>query len=111
VHDEEPVEDPLPVLLAALLQAAAAVPPEKVDLTIPQPCGARRSTDSEIVVCGHRGDGSSPYRIAPSPPQGPAVPKAEMQVADGVKIAAEAENANVGGFPSDRFVLRLKVKF
>jgi hypothetical protein len=34
-----------------------------------------------------------------------------MQVAVGVKFAAEAENANVGGFPSDRFVLRLKVKF
>jgi hypothetical protein len=59
------VEDPLTLLLAALLQAVVAAPPEKIDLTIPQPCGARRSTDSEIVVCGHRGDGSSPYRNAP----------------------------------------------
>ena len=46
-----------------------------------------------------------------TPPQRSRIPKAEMQVADGVKIAGETETADVGGFPSERFVLRLKIAF
>lgn len=101
----------MPLLLAAMVQAVASVPPEKIDLTIAQPCEARGSTKAEIVVCGRRGDGPGPYRIARSPPRQSRMPKAEMQLAEGVKIAGETETVDVGGFPSERFVLRLKINF
>ena len=37
--------------------------------------------------------------------------KAELQVADGVKAAAETEGADMGEFGSSRLMVRLKIKF
>ena len=100
------------LLLAAISQAISASPPERVDLTIPQPCAALRSETDEVVVCANR-DGESPYRLieVPEPVEGEALPKAEVQVAQGVSAGAETEKADVGGFDSNRAMVRLKVKF
>ena len=100
------------LLLAAILQAISASPPERVDLTIPQPCAAQRSETDEVVVCANR-DGESPYRLTevPEPNGNAALPKAEVKVADGVGVGAEMEKAEVGGFDSNRAMVRLKFKF
>ena len=103
------------MLLLSLVNAAQAMsasPPERVDLTIPQPCVQTTAPDGEVVVCANR-NGQSPYRLqeAEEVVEGEAVPKAEVKVADGVTAAAETEKADVGGFPSNRIMLGLKVKF
>ena len=94
------------LLLAAILQAISASPPERVD------CAAQRSETDEVVVCANR-DGESPYRLieVPEPVEGEALPKAEVQVAQGVSAGAETEKADVGGFDSNRAMVRLKFKF
>ena len=98
-------------LSLALAQAVSASPPERVDLTIPQPCQPAAAEDGEVVVCANR-DGSSPYRLQePLTPQPTATPKAELTVAQGVSVAAESEEADVGGVPTNRGMIRLKVKF
>jgi hypothetical protein len=96
------------LLAVAVLQTISATP-ERIDLTVPQPCEHARAGE-EVVVCANR-SGENPYRLK-QPAQkerGPA--KAQVQVADGVTAGAETENVDVGGFPSNRFMLRLKMKF
>ena len=99
------------LLLAALLQAMSASPPERVDLTIPQPCAAQRSETDQVVVCGNR-KGESPCRLKEPvvPEEGEALPKAEVKLGDGTTFGAETEQADVGGFPSNRIMLGLKIK-
>jgi hypothetical protein len=101
------------LVLLVLAQAVTASPPERVDLTIPQPCAAQRSgADGEVIICANR-NGESPYRLTevPEPVEGGALPKAEVKVAEGVSVGAETEKADVGGFDSNRAMVRLKVKF
>lgn len=99
------------LLFVALAQAVTSTPPETIDLTPPQPCETQKSNDDEIVVCARRGDGFSPYRLNQPIPRRSEPPKAELQLADGLKVAAETENADVGGFPSNRVMVRFKIKF
>ena len=96
------------LLVLVAIQAAASAAPVRIDLTVPPPCGARRATNDEIVVCAK---GSNPYRIKqpPAPPSG--LPKAQVQIAEGVQASADTEQADVSGFPSNRAVVRLKFKF
>ena len=96
------------LLLAA--QAMSASPPERVDLTISQPCAPKAEDSGEVVVCANR-NGESPYRLKDDPPVEEILPKAEVQVAQGASVSAETENADVGGWPSNRVMLNLKVKF
>lgn len=92
-----------------LAQVVSATPPERIDLTIPQPC--RAESAGEVVVCANR-NGESPYRLKqPAVRAREGLPKAEKQIADGVGIAAETEAADVGGFQSNRAMIRLKIKF
>ena len=102
----------MPLFLLALTQAVSATPPERIDITIPQPCAPRKAAADEVVVCANP-NGMSPYRLKDQPPPRPGarLPKAEVQLADGVKVGAETESADVGGFPSNRAMLRLKLKF
>ena len=96
------------LLLAAMLQAVSASPPERIDLTIRQPCS--ESADSEeVVVCARRGE--SPYRLKEVPPPATKQTKAEVKIAGGVSVGAETESADVGGFASNRAMLRFKLKF
>jgi hypothetical protein len=101
----------MPLLLAALAQAISGVPPERIDLLISQPCATRTAARDEVVVCANRAGGPSPYRISQPPLSQAQMPKAEVQLADGVSVAAETEQADILGFPSNRAVLRLKLKF
>jgi len=94
-----------------LAQAPAAAPDVAPALTAPSQCDPRSSASGEIVVCGRRADGSSPYRINQPPARQPAVPKAEVQLGGGVSAGAETEQADVGGFPANRVMVRLKIKF
>ena len=98
--------------LAAAAQAMSASPPERVDLTIPQPCAEKRADNGEVVVCANR-NGVSPYRLQEpeTPPEGSALPEAEVKIADGVTVGAGTEQADVGGFPSNRIMVGLKIKF
>ena len=101
------------LFLLVLAQSMSASPPERVDLTIPQPCSAQRSgADGEVIVCANR-NGDSPYRLTdvPEPAEGEALPKAEVKVAEGVSAGVETERTDVGGFDSNRAMVRLKVKF
>ena len=99
------------LVLASLAQAVAARPPERIDLTIPQPCATQKSTSEEIVVCA-RPDGASPYRLKqPAPAPTERSPRAEVAIANGVAVGAETESANVGGFTSNRLMARIKIKF
>ena len=94
----------------AITQAISASPPERIDLTIPQYCRPEAASSDEVVVCANR-NGESPYRLQEIPPQTKEVPKAELSVAEGVSVAGETEQSDVGGMPSNRVMLRLKVKF
>ena len=96
------------LLAVAVLQTISATP-ERIDLTVPQPCEHARAGE-EVVVCANR-SGESPYRLKQPAQKGRGPAKAQVQVADGVTAGAETENVDVGGFPSNRFMLRLKMKF
>ena len=96
----------------ALAQAVSASPPERIDLTIAQPCQAERADPDEVVVCANR-NGESPYRLKQPdpPPRKNALPEAQVKIAEGVSAGAETESVDVGGFPSNRAMIRLKIKF
>ena len=100
------------MLLLAAAPAMSASPPERVDLTIPQPCAEKRAENGEVVVCANR-NGVSPYRLQDpeAPAEGSALPDAEVKIADGVTAGAETQQADVGGFPSNRIMVGLKFKF
>lgn len=100
----------MPLLFGLMLQAIGSTPPETIDLTVPQPCAAPAPADGEILVCAGR-DGRGPYRIQPAPPAGSDVAKAETQLANGVNASVETESHDVGGFPSKRAMVRLKIRF
>lgn len=98
------------IIFLMALQALGSAPPEKVDLTIPKPCGEQRESD-EVVVCGSR-DGASPYRLKiPMQQSEQALPSARFQISEGVGAAVETEEADVGGFKSNRAMVRVKIKF
>ena len=99
------------LLFLAMLQATGSAPSEKVDLIVAQRCKAPTATSDEIVVCARRGDGLSPYRIKQAPPARSEIPKAEVQLGDGLSASAETQSYDVGGFPSNRLMMRLKIKF
>jgi hypothetical protein len=85
---------------------------DKIDLTAPQPCGTKKVASNEIVVCAHRGDGSGPYRLKQLPPNARAViPRAAVTLANGVVASADAQRGDVGGFPSNRLMVGVKIKF
>ena len=97
------------LLALALAQVVTAARPETIDLTIPQPC--RAESAGEVVVCANR-NGESPYRLKQPPQQAKeGLPKAEKQIAEGVSVSGETQQADVGGFPSNRAMIRLKIKF
>lgn len=104
------VEGNLSLVFAALVQSVTSVPPETIDLTIRPRCEARKAEKDEIVVCARPSD-ENPYRINQPQPRQSDIPKAELQLADGINASAETENVDVGGFPSNRLMVRLKIKF
>lgn len=96
-------------LFLAMVQVTGAAPSDSIDLTVSQQCKSKDSANDEIIVCGRRGE--SPYRLKELPRSGPPIPKAGLKLADGVQATAEAEGADVGGYPSKRAMVRLNIKF
>jgi hypothetical protein len=97
----------LPFLLTQVLSASS---PERIDLLVPQSCTADQRSRGEVVVCANR-NGESPYRLKQPVQQSRALPKADLQIGEGASVAAETEEADVGGFKSNRAMVRLKIKF
>jgi len=93
----------------ALAQVVSSYVPETIDLTIPRPC--RAGGADEVVVCANR-NGGNPYRLKQvPPPRKEGLPSAQAQIAEGVTVSGETEYADVGGFPSNRAMIRLKIRF
>jgi len=99
------------LLLLFAVQTIGSPPAEQIVPATAPRCRARASASDEIVVCARRPDGPSPYRINQPAVAEAGLPKAQMQIARGVTAAAETEQADVGGFPSNRFLVRFKFKF
>lgn len=70
----------------------------------PKPDGS-----GDVVVCGRR---EQPFRLKQVPEryEDTLLPKAEIGIGD-AKLAAEGEQGSVGGIPSPRAMIRLKVPF
>ncbi|MCW3798793.1 hypothetical protein OMW55_13340 [Sphingomonas sp. BN140010] len=97
------------VLLA--VQAATATPPQTIDLLArPAPsCAAARTDD--VVVCGRRDPDR--YRIPPeyrTTEQKEGLGRAEARIGNAA-VGAATEQADVGGFTSNRIMIRLKIPF
>lgn len=96
--------------LLLLLQASSAAPEAAIDLTASDPCRDRRAAEADVVVCGRKEE-RSPYRLPILPKVEEKQVKAEKLLGGGAAVAAETEQVDVGGFPSNRLMVRFKVKF
>ena len=98
------------VALLLGLQSAAGPPASDAErLRTTHDCESGGGEPGDIVVCGRPDDDQ--YRLKPLPEryrEDSVIPRAEFDAAGG-KIAAEAERKDVGGFPSNRIMLRWKV--
>ena len=97
----------LPLLL--LSQAVGQPPPPRlvIDL-LPKACTKPSEANGEVVVCGRR---EEPYRIGPIGPAPPAIPEAKIGLGEKATLAAEAQQGELGGIPTNRAMVSLKIKF
>lgn len=100
------------MLMWLVLQAAIAGPALEKPRPPARPCESV-AAGSEVVVCGRVPDQEAfrlraiPERYDSNPA---ALPKAETSILGGrAKLAAETEQAGVGGFVSNRGMVRLKI--
>jgi hypothetical protein len=98
------------LLSLAFAQAISSAPPETIDLTIPRSCEPGRTSPDEVIVCARR-EGPAPYRLDVPSTEQFHVPGAALQIGERTTLAAETEQVDVGGFSSNRLMLRLKIKF
>ena len=77
---------------------------------LPDRCRAASIREDEIIVCGRR-DGRSPYRIGPQAPSPPLLPNAALKIGEGVEARMSAEQGEVGGIPTNRAMVSIKIKF
>ena len=100
------------ILLLALQASTPATPPIDFDLAdvARRPTRCSDAPPNAIVVCGRRRDAD---RLKPIP--GAAEldrpEDAEIDLPGGVKGGAVVESASVGGFPSNRFMIRIRKPF
>lgn len=98
----------MPLLL--LLQVAGPVLPAPRVPAAATACPADGEAD-EVVVCGRRDDERFRLRPLPPPPGRTGLPMAETTLPGGAKAAVQTEQANVGGAPSNRVMVRLSWPF
>jgi hypothetical protein len=93
-----------------LLQAGATTLPIPFDLATMKPAARPCATGSggEIVVCA-RDEGSD--RISVLPVAEDPLPKAEIGLFGQVRGGVGTQQASVGGFPSQRIMVKVKVPF
>ena len=94
-------------MLTTLFLLQSAISPEAPLPTIVPQCATATDSD-EIVVCGNRDNRK--YRLDPLPDAKPTFGKAERNVAGG-KVEMVAEQGEVGGVPTNRALVRFKIKF
>lgn len=98
----------MPAALLFALQAVGPPLPAPEKLRATRACRTDPREDGEVVVCG-RPDQEA-FRLRPLPDRADAASlRAEVGIAGDLKAAAEVERANVGGIPSNRIMLRLKL--
>ncbi len=97
---------PIAIALHAAAPPAAAGEPQLQSGA----CTKTSTTDGEIVVCARR-EGPSRYRIGPQAPPPPPLPDAEFQLVDGVRAKVSAEQGEVGGIPTNRALVSIKIRF
>ena len=98
------------LLIIALAQADTSVPPGRINPTSPQRCETLDSLDADVLVCGRRNDPNR-YRLPPLTPYQSELPKAELQLGNDTSVSAETQRVVIGGLPSNRVMIRLKIKF
>lgn len=101
-------------MLAALLMGLQVVGPPAPASEGPRPsrpCPTEPDPSGDVVVCGRADQERFRLRPLPGRADDPATPRAEIGVLGDLKAAAETEQGNVGGFPSNRIMLRLKLPF
>jgi hypothetical protein len=99
------------MLLPIFLSLQAIEPPaDLASKILPDRCRAASIREDEVVVCGRR-DGQSPYRIGPLSPTPPALPDAEFNISESAKVKLSAEQGEIGGIPTNRAMISLKIKF
>ncbi len=93
-------------MLTTLFLLQSATPPVATIPTIVPRCTA--ASPDEIIVCGS--SDSRKYRLEPLPETASGLGKAETSVA-GAKVQMVAEKGEIGGIPTNRAMIRLKIKF
>ena len=96
-------------MLLLTFVALQAVDPAAHPGAVLRPERCVRQAGEEIVVCGRRKE--SPYRIGPRPAEPPALPDAEFKISDRVAGKLGAEQGEIGGIPTNRAMITLKIKF
>lgn len=105
------------MLVAVLIaiQAGGTSPDPRLatfDLAAIKPPAGCDASSTDIVVCGRSEAARDRLKGAPQGIEAPpALPKAEIGVIGTVRATAETEAVAVGGFPSNRVMLRLKAPF
>jgi hypothetical protein len=99
------------MLLVLLVQTVAELAADPSGPPLLKLCEADSKDIDEIVVCAPREKKRSPYRINVPRGQQKGLGKAEVTLGNGVRASAETESVDVGGFPSKRALIRIKVGF
>ncbi len=98
------------LLIAVALQAAAPPAATRDSRHQSEPCAKTTANDGEILVCARR-EGPSRYRVEPQPAPPPPLPDAEFQLFSGVRAKVGAEQGEVGGIPTNRAMVSIKIRF
>ena len=99
------------MLLLTFVALQAAEPSSDLNSKLStERCRTDVAKEGEVVVCGRR-DQQSPYRIGPQRPAPPALPDAQFNISEGVKAGVTAEQGEIGGIPTNRAMITLKIKF
>lgn len=104
------------LLLLAIAQPTSATSTQSVEgaepprlSTSPARCSPpAKSQSDEIVVCAKRSEG---YRIGPVEPPAPALPTAKLQISDNIAAKIDLEQEVISGFPSNRAMVSIKIRF
>ena len=102
-------------MLILLVQAAAGPPPIDFDLgrirSKPASCSVSERHDAlEIVICAKRRAGDD-FRLSELPDREDGLPRAEFGVPGLARVGLRAEQVDVGGFPSKRMMVTIKIPF
>lgn len=97
-------------LLATLQTTAGPPAPVPERLRTARQCSSEPAENGDVVVCA-RSDQEYRLKRLAEIPAGSAVPRARATLAGDVEGAADVEQGSVGGFSSNRIMLRLTMPF